>query len=424
MNVSLPFVPRIKLLDIDRRLASDAVHLQQQQQHKQQHQQQGNHKHTDWRQRMTSRLTHAAEYCRVKATSKGKVASNQTTYSFKTCPLISTRRPSKFCPIAKIGSTFWTRFFMVLQDSLSDTLESPYRVPLSVINDRSRCDSSKNSVSDSKVVSAMFVREPFSRIFSAYVDKLVSPNPVYWSKWGRPALADHGVGKDQLRCGQDVTFRQFLRFTTRRLHRRDNHVIPMAAQCDPCRTSYDVIGTMETFSEDLKYLMRLVNVTFRPDVDLSRGAKLDAIFDSIQGPFGWLGRLKDCVSTAEVGRRIWRKLQLRGLISSSIDYPLKDRDLASITLTQFNDVAVKAFYRSTDKKLLSLQKQQAFTEAFRTVSEQDLREFVAVYRQDFEAFGYDPAPASVFQRPAGFIDTKAFDFNRPWEIPDSLLLAN
>ena len=67
--------------------------------------------------------------------------------------------------------------------------------------------------------------------------------------------------------------------------RADNHVAPMVDVCDPCLSPFhfDVIGNMETFKDDLAYIMTLFNVTFKDDVNLSRETKLDAIYDSIQG---------------------------------------------------------------------------------------------------------------------------------------------
>ena len=396
---------------------------QQQQQQKEQRQEQKQHQSQDQEQdhhtviskelqdsqaRITSRLSHARGFCQRKYKT--------ATPKRYACPLLSKRPlPSKFCAIAKIGSTFFARFYKVLRDATSDELDSPYKVSLKVV-DGFRCYKNANiSAETGKSVTAIFVREPFSRVFSAYVDKLISPNPIFWEKWGKPAMKLDGLTTEQARCGQGVTFRQFLRFVNERIHKNDPHVIPMTKACDPC-DDYDVIGNMETFPGDMKYLMALLNVSFKRDVELSREAKLDAIFDSIQGPFEWMKNVKPCISTPEMGRRIWRKLQIRGLISSRIEYPLGNKDLTNMTTEEFNSVAVQAHHKSTDKHVPSQQKRQAFIEAYRTVSFNEIRKYVRIFEDDFEAFGFEKNPSSVLAREDKFNDTKALDFNRPWII--------
>ena len=283
-----------------------------------------------------------------------------------------------------------------------------------------RCDRKTNvSARAEKPITAMFVRDPFSRVFSAYVDKLLSPNPIYWRQWGQRAMKTDGLATQHVRCGQGVTFQQFLRFINKNLHRHDTHVIPMTILCDVCE-DHDVIGKMETFSGDLKYMMALMDVSFKHDVQISREAKLDAIFDSIQGPFSWLKEIKPCISTPEMGRRIWRKLQIRGLISNHIEYPFGKKDLSNMTREEYYEVAVQAHLRSTDKHKLSQQKKQAFIEAYRTVSFDTIRRYAQIFEDDFEAFGYEKAPTSLFDRDDSFVDTKALDFNRPWVIPVSV----
>ncbi|KAK7090039.1 hypothetical protein V1264_009894 [Littorina saxatilis] len=371
---------------------------------------------------MRERVARAKLYCQKK---KNAVHGNTTkakppAYAFKPCLLKSRAHGFQLCPIAKIGSTFWARFYQVLRESDSGTLRSPYSVPLKGV-ENIRClneNASLPAKGNSRLLKATFVREPFSRVFSAYVDKLISPNPIYWNQWGKRAMKRDGVTSDRVRCGQGVTFRQFLRDVNARLWRENNHVIPMAGMCDPCKESFDVIGKMETFPADLNYIMSKINVTFKRDIKLSRETKLDAIYDSIQGPFGWMNKIKACISTPEMGRRIWRKLQIRGLISSDLDYPVGEKDLTHMTVEEFNNIAAKAHDKSTDKRRLSLQKKRAFVEAFRTLSLDDVRDYVRVYQDDFDAFGYDKTPSSVFTRDGHFVDTEALDFDKPWRIPE------
>lgn len=383
---------------------------QKQEEHQQQQHEQGEQNHmknsSDSKERMQRRLAQVQAYCSRRKT---KIRSRSNP------PLCSSRHRSEFCILGKVGSTFWTRFYKILRDSSSDTLDSPYKLPLSTNERCARGRDGKVSVSRQEVL-ALFVRDPFSRVFSAYVDKLVSPNPIYWKSWGKPAMIMDMMDQNSVQCGQHVTFKQFFHFVTKRLHDIDVHVIPMTELCDPCQRHYNVVGNMETLPDDLSYLMSLLNVTFRSDVHLSREGKLDAIFDSIQGPFSWMKDIKKCMSTPKMGKKIWAKLQIRGLISSSLDYPLGTRDLTHMTAEEFNQIAVEAHMNSTDEHGLSQQKKEVFVEAFRTVPVQDLQEFVRVYADDFEAFGYDTSRVMKLRQDETFTGTGAFDINKKWII--------
>ncbi|PVD18608.1 hypothetical protein C0Q70_21158 [Pomacea canaliculata] len=270
------------------------------------------------RQRMEGRQSQAERYCQHTGTKDGETDEQHSPTS---CPLVSLTHPSMFCSIGKIGSTFWSRFYKVLDRNASSLLDSPFTVPVKVA-DEERCQSADNigslTASRRHVVKSMFVRDPFSRLFSAYVDKLLAPNPTFWTTWGIPAMLLEGsLEAKDVTCGHAVTFQQFVRLVNNRLHREDPHVISSVRMCDPCKMNYDVIGKMETFSEDLRYLTSVLNVTFDPRLSLATESKVDAILDSVESPFEWREDITKCISTQEMGRRIWRKLQIRGIISIS-----------------------------------------------------------------------------------------------------------
>ncbi|XP_025080215.1 carbohydrate sulfotransferase 12-like [Pomacea canaliculata] len=364
---------------------------------------------------MEGRQSQAERYCQHTGTKDGETDEQ---HSPKSCPLVSLTHPSIFCSVPSIGSTFWSRFYKVLDRNVSSLLDSPFTVPAKVAN-RERCQSARKFGSLREngryIMKSTFVRDPFSRLFSAYVDKLLAPNPTFWTTWGIPAmLLEGGLEAKDVTCGHAVTFQQFVRLVNNRLHREDPHVISVVRTCHPCEISYDVIGKMETFSEDLRYLTSVLNVTFDPRLSLATESKVDAILDSVESPFEWREDITKCISTQEMGRRIWRKLQIRGIISTFHDYPLADEDLSTVSSTVFSKAALEAAIKSTDKDQLVLQKRQAFMEAYRTLSMDDIHVFSQLFADDFEAFGYDKRPAAVFDRNLTFVDTHAFDVNTPW----------
>ena len=136
-----------------------------------------------------------------------------------------------------------------------------------------------------------------SRLLSAYVDKLLAPNPILWSMWGLPSVAlchepatkpwckdrsgyirhqqnifpagdvEQPVSKVEpdgtasTSCGEDVTFPEYVKLATTTLARTNAHVMPIYRMCSPCYVNYTVIGHMETFDKDVRLLLPKINVT-------------------------------------------------------------------------------------------------------------------------------------------------------------------
>ena len=106
----------------------------------------------------------------------------------------------------------------------------------------------------------MFVRHPFDRILSAYRDKLVAE--MFYGKAGNyykqllPIILNR-VRPDLLELQIDsvyLPFEDFLRFIEK--GGQDRHVTPpYERKCQPCLVKYDYIGKVETFDEDMNYII-------------------------------------------------------------------------------------------------------------------------------------------------------------------------
>ena len=100
----------------------------------------------------------------------------------------------------------------------------------------------------------MFVREPYSRLWSAYVDKFLLPD--YWNVDGvRITRRRPGVSREAAKCGHDVTFAEFVDYVTSvPASKLNDHYGPYHLLCSPCLFLPHVIGKMETFDQDAKYV--------------------------------------------------------------------------------------------------------------------------------------------------------------------------
>ncbi|XP_076454447.1 uncharacterized protein LOC143289333 [Babylonia areolata] len=267
---------------------------------------------------------------------------------------------------------------------------------------------------------SMFVRNPYSRMFSAFVDKAFAPNPTFWQLWGVPAITRYRRNADpeSLRCGHDVTFAEVLAYAVARLHRGDLHFQPMWQLCKPCAYSYHFIGKMETFSKDLNLLAHTLNLSVVPyfrSTEFRTDYVRDAIEDSIKSPFSWLREIQPCMSKYEAGLRIWRKLQIRGLISRRLRFPYTGMDFTHVTAEELIDVALKAHSESRDKEELKQQKHEALVEAFRSVDRETLMEVERIWQDDFAMFGYLSHPEEIFSDDgSSVVRTGAFDWRSDW----------
>ncbi|XP_025092196.1 carbohydrate sulfotransferase 9-like isoform X4 [Pomacea canaliculata] len=331
-----------------------------------------------------------------------------------------------FCPALKVGSTFWRRLLYALQTgrsiaspydiTIKKALETPHQhlsdvaVGLKMrVGDSSMTETLTGDVAVQRfldvVTKVMFTRQPYSKLLSAYVDKLYSPNPFFWGKIGR-----HIVRKFRSRpsaksvaCGHDVTFPEFVKYVIESQRsdkgKRDEHFMPVYEQCKPCDIPYDIIGKIESFKTDVALVMsefgfNLSQSTFDSWLQLS---EVDAISDSITSPYGWRRHIVKCLSWEEANRRIWRKMQIRGIIDKKEEFPRRNFSHFSYSPSKFTQVVQESWDRFKRRNTSrSAQKTEALTSAYSLVPKEDLELLREYYLLDFDIFGYPSRPDSVF----------------------------
>ncbi|XP_059175006.1 uncharacterized protein LOC131955073 isoform X2 [Physella acuta] len=337
-------------------------------------------------------------------------------------PLISTRTRALFCPVGKVASTFFTRFLMIIeQPSLA---HSPYDIP---IEKASR--ESIRSLKSLRTLQAMssfitgstsivFGRNPYSRIFSAYIDKMLSPNPYYWKSWGEKALKMSSILKANGTCASNVTFEQFLKAVALDLYKRDLHLKMVSAECQMCALNYSIVGRLETMREDVDYIAARLNVSsgFQHEPDYGLAAAMDSVKDTVDSAFSWRPEIGKCISFDEMGRRIWRKFQIRGVIDSNIHYPFRPDELADMRTETFIAACRAAILASKDKAQLKKQKNQALLEAYSSVNITLLYKISHIYSDDLTMFDYEKLPDKLFKNRDKIEKTGYLDWWTPWNL--------
>ena len=318
----------------------------------------------------------------------------------------------QLCNIWKIGTTFFKRLFMLRNDNTYRGEHNLYEIPFNVTEKHP----SKAEISTKgRNQKFLFVRNPYKRVYSGYVDKVMAPNPVFWDFIGVPAIKylRKNHTKDSIRCGHDLTFKEYVDFVILTLlksqtkvkgkvPKSDSHSEVMNELCKPCAINYTFIGKMETFARDSTELVRQLGMNKTERLLAEKGEFLaadDAIKDTSYQPFDPIFKkgFSRCVSKRKTLEMAWLKLQARGLIGRQ-KMSISDTQVTNLTYAVFLRMAREARFLSTPKERKDV-KNEHFNKMFDTISLDQLEKLRQVYVLDFKLFEYDDRPEWLFARP-------------------------
>lgn len=307
-----------------------------------------------------------------------------------------------YCAVEKVGSTFWRRMFTQIERNV---VLSPYMIRPEHVMDNPKLsnDDVQDKLDDilSSYTSFVFVRDPYARLWSAYVDKFFSPNSIYWAMYGVTIVKQHrkNASDNSIRCGHDVTFEEFLKFIINLGENgglKDPHFAPISEICSPCQVKFDLIGKIETFGNDFEFILDTLYlhdyVTAIYDSEITKAD--DAIYDAAQAFVSMKSEIQYCMNFTVAIEKVWRKMQLRGFISESERRP---EDLAPL-----HQILVQAltqgYKNSSNNANIKEQKRKLMIDAYKQIPINTLEKISNIYNADFKHFGYDPKPYILFNR--------------------------
>lgn len=319
--------------------------------------------------------------------------------------VISKRYHLAYCPVPKIASTFWSNLLLE---------NKPWQEPTSHHDRLADVGSPNKSAVHLRNLefdlgywflkhykSILLVRDPYTRLLAAFIDKFYSPNTLYW-KLGKLIIQKFRPNADalSLRCGQNVKFSEFIKYVIFDIKRgnSDQHWKPIYQRCSPCQLEYDIIAKLETINTEGDYIIRryLPQTTFKDMPKEAAKLRLDMNVDNFFRFFP--PSVRYCMPFPDALRRLLKKLQARGMISKDIELPRQWRLLFSVSHGDVLAFMREAFQRSSGNTSLLLNRREALVEAFSTVSMDDIRLIRDAYEPDFKLFGYDPEPDYLFKR--------------------------
>ena len=214
-----------------------------------------------------------------------------------------------YCGIPKTGSTFWKNTLKIIENeanfsSLYEYRNAGTKLDTSLLNAKTSFEGDiRASQSFLKyALSFMFVREPYGRIFSAYNNKILNPNIMFWRGVGRNVVKTvrKNPSVDSLTYGHDVTFPEMIKFLVRRFETGqpiDQHWSPMYKRCDPCKLTYRYVGKMESFTDDAQFLIAKLREKYKNVYiefgDADTGSALDTAQGHVKFLYGVLKATKD-----------------------------------------------------------------------------------------------------------------------------------
>ena len=315
-------------------------------------------------------------------------------------------RGLSYCITPKVGCTFWKRAFRFLAKDYKETNE-PVRKPSNIDRHQvhyykvhnitsASMDSNLGRILLSTGNSFMFSRDPYTRVWSAYIDKFLMPD--FWMTQAVSAAKvtrKANEGQD-LKCANNITFEEFLRFLVQTpLGEMNEHWQPIHRICSPCHTNFDVIGQQETFAADTNYIIYRYGIDNIRDTNDKASRVREEIEMLVDYNFALTKiRDKNCFKVLDIANRVWLAFQFNGYIHKGVKFPLKSiiRDgLFSNATEVFKQAVFHVIDTQTNQEMKDLkeQKQNMMAEAYRRIPSKIMDQFKTIFHYDFLLFQYD-----------------------------------
>ncbi|KAK6165984.1 hypothetical protein SNE40_022782 [Patella caerulea] len=326
------------------------------------------------------RLILVNKTCRTSA----KLSTHYNFYS-------SSKHGLSYCLSPKVGCTHWINIFRFLANATMGVLyKSPFDIPRMVTHYGGKGKMEYSEKLDKTVDSNfkfMFVREPYARLWSAYLDKLFLPD--FWRSQG--GVIQRFFKKRTDSCAKGITFEEFLEYIVSvPPSQLNSHWTPFRYICDPCDFHPDFIGNMETFKQDNKYILENFGLSWIADDIFSRDHAMQEIRMLSEYNFDLLKVYKtDCLTATSLSKLLWKTFQANGYIRFNSVF--EENKNSSWNCDTFISKVLQQ--RKADKLSSQQGKDQKLaymTAAYRRVANSVLIKLREVYKEDFEMFGYDP----------------------------------
>ncbi|XP_070535899.1 carbohydrate sulfotransferase 8-like [Ptychodera flava] len=178
--------------------------------------------------------------------------------------LVDEAHKTLFCEIFKVGSSNWLRTFMGFVADVTPDFRKridKYYKHLNMCNKPGE----RAAILKDYTTRFMFVRHPFSRLVSCFVDKVDhDPDADFIQRHLKLIEDETGTRPATLTFSNFVDYIIHVSVNDSQIDKLDPHIKPMYRICCPCEVRYDYIGHLETQKDDSDFILKQmrVNVTF------------------------------------------------------------------------------------------------------------------------------------------------------------------
>lgn len=253
------------------------------------------------------------------------------------------------------------------------------------------------NLNDSEVIqfserafTVMFVRDPYERLFSGYVDKFVYPNSHYWTTCGTRIIRKFrpNVTEQSIRCGHDVTFHEFVNYVLDADEYKhkflDDHFSPIHYHCRPCEIKYKFIGKMETFETDVNHVLHELKVGNISTKRNTTGELLQIAQDLER----YRTKNETCLNKKEISDRVKKSLRYRGLLSDKQDVSYDFQHLSPANVSKYIHLITNR--SSKDQRRAEMVNQ------YKSLGKKLLKRVAEYLKPDCKLFGYEDRPKDIF----------------------------
>ena len=310
-----------------------------------------------------------------------------------------------YCKVPKAGSTFWTQTLTLLESGSSKEAQIYESSKVSIHKNVSflKAIVPLGFSKDHPAHSVLVTRDPYTRLFSAFVDLMYVGTSDHYGKAMRIVKARRKLRGNTFVCANDITFEEFLNYTIDLVHagkRVDRHWAPIYSMCNPCALDVLAIVKMESFAFDVAFTFKKIGVsndTFEIILGGLEDKEKELVIPSIVN-----ARLENetipvkCMDKLERAHRLWTSLQIQGYVQDQIVFPFKhiklDNDSYTESVINIILKTIKEHPLTTAESLY--QRHQALVKAYSGVRKSTINEIKRIYKQDFALFGYSDDPPS------------------------------
>ncbi|XP_070535908.1 carbohydrate sulfotransferase 11-like isoform X2 [Ptychodera flava] len=178
--------------------------------------------------------------------------------------LVDEAHKTLFCEIFKVGSSNWLRTFLGFVSDVTPNFRKRidnYYKHLNMCNKPGE----RAAILKDYTTRFMFVRHPFSRLVSCFVDKVDhDPDADFIQRHLKLIEKETGTRPATLTFSNFVDYIIRVSVNDSQIDKLDPHIKPMYRTCCPCEVRFDYIGHLETQKEDSDFILKKmgVNATF------------------------------------------------------------------------------------------------------------------------------------------------------------------